>query len=307
MKLYKLDQDVMNFQSYCYVNDDEEELTKGIMHGEPLDSWRRIALRPDDYHIFPESGDFPYILGTPMVSEPAKHTLQDECKDTMLQFLEAFERTSGQRFYFLNVLTKLPALDRDKTVFEYFEEYLVGVEKYHFRTDIAYPPLFRCYLDANTVIFNDVFATDELRQIVDKSRLKGFQFTEIWDSEEKRDRRFSWSIEKRKDGKVLISGTIFVNGVGPYPTKKCILNSDQIRWLCSELRKLKPDDLSDEHATLGFVTKECELYVSILNENACIIINPLWHDKKLLFGDNLQIPFDDTLEPFLLDLEKHTR
>lgn len=315
MKIYELKPDVNHYRSFGYVNDGDDDLTTSVKYGEPLESWQKITIRPDDYRLLPEPGDYPSLLGTPMVSDRAKSILMKECDNVAFQFLDAVDSSSKKIFYLMNVLTKVAALDREKTVFEYHESRLLRVEKYHFRSDIPYPPVFKCYLDGNQAIYREVFVTDEFRQIVEGNKIKGFLFKELWDSDETRDRRFDWTIKKRKADHFLISGTIFVNGVGPYPTKKCVLSSEQIPWLCSELRRLKPEDIKEELNKLHFATGDCDLYVSIavFDGGACIVLNPLWRDKKMDRKDNMQLPLSlkdatpvtGSIEPFLRDLERH--
>lgn len=317
MKIYKLKQDINNFQSYVYMNDTDDDLTTDINYGKTIDSWRRIDIRPEEYHGFRESGDYPCLLGTPLVSERAKNVFMEQCRNVDFQFLDVRETRSETVLYFMNVLTKLAALDPEKTVFEYYQDTLLGVENYRFKTDSAYPPLFRCYLDDAQTIYKTVFATDELKAIVESKKLKGFLFTELWDSEETKERRFDWTITKKKADYFLISGTIFVNGVGPYAGKQCILNSEQIRWLCPKLRTLKREDIKDELNKFHLATNECDLYVSIVlyNNNACIVLNPLWRDKKLDCKDNMQLPLSlrdgvnimDSIDPFLRDLERQVQ
>lgn len=157
MKIYELKPDVNHYRSFGYVNDGDDDLTTSVKYGEPRESWQKITIRPDDYRLLPEPGDYPSLLGTPMVSDRAKSILMKECDNVAFQFLDVVDSSSKKIFYLMNVLTKVAALDREKTVFEYHESRLLRVEKYHFRSDIPYPPVFKCYLDGNQAIAREVF------------------------------------------------------------------------------------------------------------------------------------------------------
>lgn len=84
-------------------------------------------------------------------------------------------------FILLNNLLVIDALDNEKTEFEYFEDDIIGVEKYAFN-QLDYPPLFQTSrLDG--LVDMDYFVTDEFINFVNDNNIKGFLFKEVWDSE----------------------------------------------------------------------------------------------------------------------------
>lgn len=306
MKIYTLEQDVNHYQSFAYCSDDDEDKARKARKSILLADWQPLRIRRDLAIKSPTCGDYPSLLGVPMVSERAKIALEKSSAAPHLQFLDLECTDTPKPLYIMNVLSCIDALDQKCTQFEYFEKDRIGVEIYWFRQDISYPPLFRCYLDKDTRIPLEVFATDELKTIVEAHGLEGFMFKELWDSEATASRSLSWTITKRKDNSFLVTTLIQVNGIGPYPEKKCVLDTVQIRWLCTEVRKLKKESLDpDDQNMISFETSSCRFVVSVLfnKDTAMVILNPMWKDTKKNYMDNVQLPLE-CIRPFIDDLER---
>lgn len=192
----------------------------------------------------------------------------------------------------------------------------MGIKKYAFKSDIKYPLLFQSSLPHGRIC-RPLFVTENFVKILRENEVKGFKYKQIWDSEETLERRLFWEIKPLNENGFHISTRIVVNGLEPFPMKECILNSKQIQWLCSELRKLKKDDFKNELNKLKHIDQECRLLVSIsiFDDNSCIVLNPIWKDKKKDLLENVQLPISiksknplkDNVEPFLKDLEGHIK
>lgn len=183
MKIYKLNLDVDNYQG-CFIN--ETNLTKrdfkeinrgrkltfkegcitfnyanneGLKIGDVIRCWdfRGLLINNRTYNIFNKNEKF----------EIQYIRFQDD-------------------FILLNNLKVIDALNNNKTVFEYLDNDIIGVEKYCFKM-LDFPPLFQTSrLDG--IVDMKYFVTDEFLNIVNENQLKGFKFVEVWDSENEKRR-----------------------------------------------------------------------------------------------------------------------
>lgn len=80
-------------------------------------------------------------------------------------------------FILFNNLIVLDKLDKSKTDFKYFENDILGVNKYCFE-DFDYPPVFQVTLP-NGLIVRNYFVTEEFVKIIEDNNLNGFLFEEI--------------------------------------------------------------------------------------------------------------------------------
>ena len=215
-------------------------------------------------------------------------------------------------FFAINNLELIDALDQSKTEYKYFEGELMDIAKHAFKSNKNYPLLFQIKWPRG-IYRNQLYVSEEFINIINENNIQGFDFQQIWDSDQKLEKRLFWTIKNKEKDLYLISSQIVINGIKPYPIKKCILSSKQILWLCSELRKLKKNDIKNGINQLSHLTDDCALYVSIsiFKEHANIVLNPLWNNKKLNGLENVLLPISldsknplaDNIEPFLLDLE----
>lgn len=180
MKIYEIKSDVNNFISFRFINDEDfQNADDQINNGEKVISWTRMNITPDEYDKEEIIGDYPYLLSIPLISEKCKELLEQHALDSNFQFLETFDVQSKQTFYFLNVLTAIEALDREKSVFNYFEQRLASIDTIFCKAEINYPSIFKIKLTSDRLITGRVFISESLRNIIENNNLKGFKFIEI--------------------------------------------------------------------------------------------------------------------------------
>ncbi|MCM3133647.1 hypothetical protein M3629_12690 [Paenibacillus polysaccharolyticus] len=81
----------------------------------------------------------------------------------------------------VNTINVINALDLEKSDYSTFEGRLTYINEYAFKTDINYSnhPIFKISQDPGSFSL----VTDEFRNLILSSKLKGFEFVELWDSE----------------------------------------------------------------------------------------------------------------------------
>lgn len=130
-----------------------------------------------------ESSDCPQFWGhsaTPVFSEKALFATQDFLKDKA----EALPLVHSEKKYFaIHVLNAIDAIDYNRAVIRQLSTGLrVGFEKYAFiKEKVEGEHIFRIYLDDR--IRSMVFVSDEFKEAVESNGLVGFNFIEVWDSE----------------------------------------------------------------------------------------------------------------------------
>ncbi|MCG3797071.1 imm11 family protein [Bacillus toyonensis] len=130
--------------------------------------------------------DFPHFwgeVGTPMVSEKAKQFLESMLGNNV-EFLPLIHNVTGEVYYIINVLNAIDAIDYEKAILKKLRSGLViDFKKYAFLPNmVKNQTIFKVYLN-EILHIPSVFVSDEFRNAVLKSDLKGFEFVEVWDSE----------------------------------------------------------------------------------------------------------------------------
>ncbi|WP_018768263.1 imm11 family protein [Bacillus sp. 105MF] len=187
MKIWELKSSFDDYESFQLLNFDEDH--KKYIDGK-VDSITRLADLWGNILIECVEGDKPSDCpkfwggtGTPMVSEKAKKFLEPLI-GTNVEFLPLIHNVTGKVYYIVHVLNVLDAIDNEKAIFEKLSTGLViGYEKFAFVPNVIQNEMiFKIYLN-NIMYATSVFVSDELRNAILESDLKGFKFIEVWDSE----------------------------------------------------------------------------------------------------------------------------
>ncbi|PGN40666.1 hypothetical protein CN962_28765 [Bacillus cereus] len=90
----------------------------------------------------------------------------------------------GEVYYIINVLNAIDAIDYEKAILKKLRSGLViDFKKYAFLPNmVKNQTIFKVYLN-EILHIPSVFVSDEFRNTLLESDLKGFEFIEVWDSE----------------------------------------------------------------------------------------------------------------------------
>ncbi|ANV74276.1 hypothetical protein BCM43_27865 (plasmid) [Bacillus thuringiensis] len=119
-----------------------------------------------------------------MISEKAKQVLKPLIGDNV-EFLPLLRNSTSEVYYLVHVLNVLDAIDSDKAIFKkLITGLIIGCKKFVFIPYVVqHEPVFK--LNINGKIHpNYLLVSDQFKNTILESDLKGFQFTEVWDSEE---------------------------------------------------------------------------------------------------------------------------
>lgn len=132
-----------------------------------------------------KGNDFDYLcdlLNAPIFTEKAKVIIETIADDQM-EFLPIIY--NGQIHYAVNILNILDIIDTDNSIEERLFDRVVDYEKISFiKSKLSNQFIFKAIIPSTQkVLSNKIFVSDEFRGHILKHELKGFKFTEIWDSE----------------------------------------------------------------------------------------------------------------------------
>ena len=178
MKIYKLNLDVDNYQG-CFIN--ETNLTKRDF--KEINRGRKLTFK-EGCITFNYANDEGLKIGDVIRCWDFRGLLINNRTYNIFNKNEKFEIQYirfQDDFILLNNLKVIDALNNDKTVFEYLDNDIIGVEKYCFKM-LDFPPLFQTSR-FDGIVDMKYFVTDEFLNIVNENQLKGFKFIEAWDSE----------------------------------------------------------------------------------------------------------------------------
>lgn len=153
--------------------------------GESLkDKWVPLELKflkEDQGEKLNKKCDSPALLcGFIIFNQRAVDVLKDLMGDAV-EILDVNVKDADDKYYAINVIDVGDYLDYDKSEFDYFPgtNEIALIEKYAFNPEmIKNKHIFKISLFPGTFIF----VSDEYRNAVRKAKLKGFSFTEKWDS-----------------------------------------------------------------------------------------------------------------------------
>lgn len=94
-----------------------------------------------------------------------------------------------ENYFAINVINVLDCLDGDKCKVSRFDEgEIMSYRKFVFKEkEVSNQFIFKIVEHESKRVESDIFVTDQFRDIVLQSGLKGFEFIEVWDSEEKEE------------------------------------------------------------------------------------------------------------------------
>ncbi|PHA68694.1 imm11 family protein [Bacillus toyonensis] len=186
MKIWELKSSSDNYESFQLLNyKKDKKYFEGKFNSTTilLDSWGEIFIESLEEG---KHSDFPHFwgeTGAPMVSEPAKKLLEPLI-GANVEFLPLIHNTTGEVYYVVHVLNVLDAIDSDKAIFKkLITGLIIGCEKFAFTPNVIQNEMiFKVYVNKR-IHPTAVFVSDELKNTVLESDLKGFEFVEVWDSE----------------------------------------------------------------------------------------------------------------------------
>lgn len=168
-----LKSDIDNYKG-CYLQDEkiDKSLVKGFNKGVELSVSPEVKFVYDKETKNP-AGDIceSYDCRGYFISSKCETALKNVSK-IKAQYIHI-----NDDFILFNNLIVLDKLDKSKTDFKYFENDILGVNKYCFE-DFDYPPVFQVTLP-NGLTVRDYFVTEEFLKIIEDNNLNGFLFEEI--------------------------------------------------------------------------------------------------------------------------------
>ncbi|EJQ61490.1 hypothetical protein IG7_05440 [Bacillus cereus HuA2-4] len=188
MKIWELKSGLDNYESYqlLNLNTDYKRFFEGEIDSavKMSDSWGEILVKYAEEGKYTDFPKFWGEVGTPMVSRKAKELLEPLISNNV-EFLPLIHADTGETYYIINILNTIDAIDYDKAVLKKLRSGLaVNFKKYAFLPDLVEnQKIFKVYLN-QTLFITTVFASDELKNLIQQSDLTGFEFVEVWDLEE---------------------------------------------------------------------------------------------------------------------------
>ena len=177
MKIFRLEADVDDYNYFDFVN--EKNWDDKVFDGkELLDNWIQPKVKLGRTKKFP-LGDIASLT----TLNPAINTNVIEIlKDIFSNNVELLPIIFDEQYYLMNVINLLDALDEEKSEFErYSSGKIMFCTKYVFKKDIiGHNYIFKIPQFPKT----DILVTEEFVKRVQENSLKGFEFEELWDSEE---------------------------------------------------------------------------------------------------------------------------
>jgi hypothetical protein len=183
MKIWKWDKDSMRFDSFSIVNHNEvySKYFLDEFIGKPIgDGWGTIHITT--YQSLAKCDCSGFGGGVPIFSEHAIRCLDDLMKDKV----EILPLIHDEGSYFaINVINVLDCIDFDQAIVRRHERYpsvIAEVLEYEFIPELVKEQhIFKVPQFKGTA----VYVSDEFRNRVIEKDLKGFEFTLLWDSNEK--------------------------------------------------------------------------------------------------------------------------
>ena len=185
MKVWKLDADLNEFESFKLVNKDKEFLRnfkKEMSNGEKKNGkFDDLEIEIIDNGRASDLPQFWNYSGVLVFSENAKRCLESYLVDCV-EFIPL--KYGKVNYYMLNVTRIVDAIDYDNVIFRKLDTGLVvGMDKYSFKEEeIKNINIFKVLLNGR--IYNsEIYISSELKAKIEEFNLIGFEFTEMWDSD----------------------------------------------------------------------------------------------------------------------------
>ncbi|EKS8378253.1 imm11 family protein [Bacillus cereus group sp. MYBK65-1] len=187
MKIWQLKSSTDDYESFQLLNYEEDKKYFKTSFNSMVslsDSWTPKFIEVKDEGKLSDSPIFWGKSGVQIISEKAKNVLEPIVGDN-IEFLPLIHKQTNKKYYAMHVLRVLEALDTNKTIFDKLSSGLIiGCEKFVFIPYVVqHEPIFKLNINGK-VHPNYLLVLDQFKNAILESELKGFQFTEVWDSEE---------------------------------------------------------------------------------------------------------------------------
>jgi len=182
MKIWRLEVDFQDYESFKLVNEDRQFLKdfkakafsatvfKNDFIGEPIE-----LVEGEEKTDYPK---FWSASGIPLINKKSAESLIKIISGDAE--LVSVDYVDGD-YYIVNILSVLDAVDNDKSVFRKLDTGLVvGLERYELKSQIIDGHnIFKLYLNGR-IMTTEVFVSDIFKKAVEEVQLKGFKFVEVW-------------------------------------------------------------------------------------------------------------------------------
>lgn len=183
MKIWLLNNQFGKFEVLCFSDEKGRKLFQENFRGEPMEkAWSTVQV--ETFKEGPES-DFPEgLLSPPVFSEEAVQVLQPlmQGKVELLPLITE----KGKKYYAGNVLNVIDGIDEKNTEVKRSRSgAIMKYNKFSFHQGVVEgQDIFKVlHLENKNPMNTKVFVSDQFRDKVLESGLKGFDFIEVWDSE----------------------------------------------------------------------------------------------------------------------------
>lgn len=187
MKIWQLKSSTDDYQTFQLLNYEEDKKYFKTSFNSTVslsDSWTSKFIEITDEGYPSDSPIFWGKSGVQIISKKAKEVLEPIVSDS-IEFLPLIHKSTHEKYYAMHVLRVLEALDINNTMFEKLSSGLIiGCEKFVFIPNVVQnEPIFKLYINGK-IHPNYLLVSDQFKNAVLESELKGFEFIEVWDSEE---------------------------------------------------------------------------------------------------------------------------
>lgn len=184
MKIWRLEIDFEEYKSFQLANQDTqflEEFRSKVRSGKPQNgNLDNTEVEIVEGEVTSDLSAFWSAIGTMLFSEKAKRCLEgliDDC----VEFIPV--KYQSETMYIVNILCILDAIDYDNSTFRKLDTgQVAGVKNYSFvASEIQGFNIFKLILNGR-IYSTKIFVTSEFKTMVEKNKLLGFKFVEVWDS-----------------------------------------------------------------------------------------------------------------------------
>ncbi|MED1092697.1 imm11 family protein [Bacillus paramycoides] len=186
MKIWQLKSSTNDYQTFQLSNYEEDKKYFKNAFNSTIslsDSWVAKFIEIIDEGDQSDCPIFWGKSGVQIISEKAKQILEPLVGNNV-EFLPLIHKTENEKYNVIHVLRVLDALNVDNTIFKKLNSGLIiGCEEFSFIPSVVQNEMvFKVYINKK-IHPNYLLVSDEFRNMVLESDLKGFEFVEVWDSE----------------------------------------------------------------------------------------------------------------------------
>lgn len=172
MRVWKLDF-TEGYQEVCPVIGDNIQKLNQLSRGEVLNDWETVEFKCDDEG---EKGDFINYWNSynmPLINERVEVVLREYLEENCQLLDVVYE---GKKIKIINVLNVGDFLNFDKCDFERIPEPKLFFDKDKIKDQHIFIPK-----KPNGIELFDIFFSDEIKEKIEESELKGIEFELVWD------------------------------------------------------------------------------------------------------------------------------